>query len=369
MPSWNETTVQSLEASCLGGGRVAAEESWPSDGIEAVTRCPVCESVRRRVLYSELQDRVCFSAPAKWSLKQCEDCGSGYLDPRPTKEYIPLAYLNYFTHVPSALQAPKPGSLAWFRKALANGYRNFCYGTDERPAFRIGVLAAHLFPRYKADADKVMRNLSRPGKSGNRLLDIGCGNGGFLSRAKSLGWDPVGIDVDEGAVKAARGLGLDVRCGEISMLDPRVEQFDAVMMSQVIEHVHDPIGLLRAVFQLIKPYGWLWIDTPNIGSIGHETYAEDWRGLEPPRHLVLFTPASLKCSLEKVGFQLIHVEPYRRDCEFTFAASGAIAANRNPWLEPRLDADARRRVREAERIARSDASKREFIILRAVKSI
>jgi len=54
-------------------------EAWPKDGLESVSRCPVCNSDKRELLYDRLTDRVFFCAPGEWSLYKCCNCGCGYL--------------------------------------------------------------------------------------------------------------------------------------------------------------------------------------------------------------------------------------------------------------------------------------------------
>jgi len=197
------------------------------------------------------------------------------------------------------------------------------------------------------------------------LLDLGCGNGAFLLRARSAGWHVTGVDFDEKAVAAACGLGLDVRLGGIESLDPSVEQFDVITLAHVIEHVHHPVEVLQACYHLLKPGGFLWLETPNITSEGHQLFGTNWRGLEPPRHLVLFTLESMKKTLKKVGF-VVKVQPYRPLCRFMFDASTAISEGVDPYSESRPNASLGL-VRNAERVAKCDADRREFITVKAWK--
>ena len=221
-------------------------------------------------------------------------------------------------------------SSARLRRQLANGYRNARYGTTDAPSNRLGFGVALLMPNVRADIDAGMRHLPRPAP-GDRLLDLGCGNGEFLSRARSAGWEVVGVDFDESAVSVAKSRGLDVRLGGVEVLDPMVESFRVITASHVIEHVHDPRGVLRACHALLRAGGLLWIETPNIASRGHEIYGSNWRGLEAPRHLVIFNHRALRRTLSNAGFVRIEDQPYRPLCRALFDESMAIAAGVDPY--------------------------------------
>jgi len=75
-----------------------ADEAWPEDGLERVGRCPLCASSSRSVRHTDLSDRLFRAAPGRWTLHDCAGCGGAYVDPRPTRETIGLAYRSYYTH-------------------------------------------------------------------------------------------------------------------------------------------------------------------------------------------------------------------------------------------------------------------------------
>ncbi|HEX4349274.1 MAG TPA: class I SAM-dependent methyltransferase, partial [Verrucomicrobiae bacterium] len=78
--------------------------------------------------------------------------------------------------------------------------------------------------------------------------------------------------------------------------------FDAITMTHVIEHLHDPMDTLRRCWKLLKPGGQITVTTPNLNSRGHQIFGADWLALDPPRHLILFTEASLRMAMENCGF-------------------------------------------------------------------
>jgi len=338
-------------------------QEWPQNGLEAVPVCPVCGAVRRKIMYQGVADRI-FCAPGQWNIYSCQACGSGYLDPRPNRETIGKAYQGYFTHNERIrfTDLSLPGKVQCW---LANGYRNYRFGTCEKPATFLGILTAMIMPSMRSIVDAGMRHLPRP-MAGNRLLDVGCGNGKFLVRAASAGWDVVGVDFDKHAVAAACSLGLDVRLGGIECLNPDVERFDVITLAHVIEHVHDPVAVLKSCFALLKRGGSVWIETPNITSQGHRLFGQYWRGLEPPRHLVLFTRSALCAALKTAGFVESEDPPYRPMCRTIFQLSKAIADGINPYSasEGVISSAV---VKEAERRAEIDPDCREFITLKAWK--
>ena len=106
---------------------------------------------------------------------------------------------------------------------------------------------------------------------------------------------------DKDAVFEARSSGLDVRQGDIHVIDNE-EKFDFISLSHVIEHVYEPTELVRQCFSLLNVDGVLWLETPNVDSFGHTLYKSNWRGLEPPRHIMLFNIATINSMLKEAGF-------------------------------------------------------------------
>ena len=263
---------------------------------ERVPACPVCGDERRELLHAELADRL-YGAPGRWRLQRCAGCGAGYLDPRPTPESIGGAYEAYYTHEVTS-PAGAPDSLP---RRLRNGYLNARYGYELRPAMPLGRFVVPLLPGRRAAADRHVRGLRRP-RAGARVLDVGCGNGDFLLELRAGGWVAEGLESDARAAALARAQGLDVRDGTLEEDTYPAGSFDAVTMSHVLEHLHDPVGTLQVAREVLRDDGVLWIATPNLASPGHARYGRAWRGLEPPRHLVLFTPSALVTALDRAGF-------------------------------------------------------------------
>lgn len=274
--------------------------SWPIEGLEFLGACPNCGSKSRELLHEDLGDLVFYSAPGKWRLYCCRQCQSAYLDPRPNQETIGQAYKSYFTH--GSPEDRTKTALRGFLRSLANGYRNRRYGGCRSPAYRAGYWVIRFLNPVAALLDRLMRHMPRVDDREKKLLDVGSGNGQFLLDAQKTGWRATGLELDPKAVAVSRALGLHVIHGGIEMMDDFENEFDVITLSHVIEHLHNPRSAIEACFRALKPGGMLWLETPNIGSLGHKLYGRWWRGLEPPRHLVIFSRDALANLLMQAGF-------------------------------------------------------------------
>ena len=302
-------------------------ESWPVDELESVSVCPVCGGFERDILHEGLIDNAFLVAPGTWTLHRCCRCNSAYLDPRPSPASIGKAYGTYYTHTGGSGQteSAKLGVFRLLRRMLANGYLNHRYGVKREPASSLGAWMVKCVPGQRSVLDMQYRYLPKPTPS-QCLLDIGCGNGDFLVNARVAGWQVSGVEPDLKAVNVARQRGINVTVGTIDVLDGQSHCFDAITLSHVIEHVHEPRQLLQAIHRLLKPGGIVYIDTPNIESHGAQLFKKNWRGIETPRHLVLFNPNSLEQLLLASGFDEIKIERRADVQQGMYLSSARLAA-------------------------------------------
>jgi len=161
---------------------------------------------------------------------------------------------------------------------------------------------------HRREADAAVRCL--PAVPQGRLLDVGCGSGEWLLEMRQRGWTVEGFDFDDSAVKLARQKGLKVECGSLEDRNYPADCFDAVTLNHVIEHVPDPVRTLAECARILKPEGKLVLFTPNNSSLGHLLFREGWRGLEPPRHLHIFSMKSLRRTLTAAGFHEMTILPF-----------------------------------------------------------
>ena len=231
------------------------------------------------IIYRNCVDHL-FGVPGEWSFKKCTaiNCGHVWLDPRPHVDDIGKIYQNYYTH--DANDTHLTGWLKILRTVL----------------HRFSLLGLYRErQRYKRMyLDDIVHG---------SLLEVGCGNGKRLNRLRDLGWKVTGQEIDPAAYEfVTHNLGIFVYLGSLESLNIS-EQYDVILMSHVIEHVYDPAALLASCFRLLKQDGLIILLTPNVDSYGHRKFRAGWRGLEPPRHLHLFTSKTLTRLMQKSGFQ------------------------------------------------------------------
>jgi len=169
----------------------------------------------------------------------------------------------------------------------------------------LGYPADYLADRgfIEAKFDQVLTHLERYVSPG-RLLDVGAGPGFLVSVAKARGWDAVGLDLNEWAAEHARTeLDVDVRVGSLDETTFAGEQFDAVTMMDVVEHVPDPDALLAQAARLVRPGGVLVLLTPDSGARVSRLLGRRWPEVQRPgEHVVLFSRDGLTTALRRHGF-------------------------------------------------------------------
>ena len=265
---------------------VNQEQSIVGMRTRPLPNCYLCNTPGEP-LYENISDKL-FGAPGKWTLKRCPNakCSLIWLDPMPLEEDVAIAYQTYYTHGPkqSQLRPALEKVLGVYRKSVKTLFSVFDPLQRSRKSLDLMFLAEEI-----------------PGK----VLEVGCGSAARLAKLRDLGWAVFGQDVDPRAAAAARKIfQLDVHLGPLAEADFPEEFFDFLILNHVIEHVHDPVLLLVQCRRLLKKGGHLVLVTPNSKSIGHRWFGVNWRGLEPPRHIFIFSPATLSVIADRSGFSV-----------------------------------------------------------------
>ncbi len=252
------------------------------------TPCPLCGS-EENVARLEAADPTSTYEPESLSgrryrflVVRCISCGLTYTNPRPDASCIHRFYpSDYKPHRrPAQLErATRPQARIWER-VLGRRCRE-----------RRGIL---------------------PWNGTGRLLDFGCGSGSYLKRMANLGWDVVGLDAAVGAVRQVQeALGLPALVGSLPHSELKPCSFEIITMWHSLEHVHEPLAVLREAYRLLVPGGKLIVAAPNMDSWAFRHFGPAWFGLDLPRHLTHFTPTTLMLTLQTAGLRIEEVRAIR----------------------------------------------------------
>lgn len=185
---------------------------------------------------------------------------------------------------------PRPADPAAVNEALYGGERRA--GERDRSA-RHDALLREAIARVGRDR--------RP-----RVLDVGCGQGAFLLRARALGVEAVGLDLSPArAAEAAERTGATVHAGPLETLPPAAP-FDLIRVHHVIEHVPSPRALLTAARDRLAPGGQVALVTPSAASLAHAVLGPAWRqlGRAANGHLALLDPDTLRALAAAAGLSV-----------------------------------------------------------------
>ncbi len=251
-----------------------------SDGIEIVTRCPLCGSSRLHVLF-RASDTL-HEMPGEWGVHRCRDCGLMLTSPRPDRATIARYYPSDYQPF-GAPHAPPERPRRW--SALKKLGRRLLDPKE------------HVLP---------------PGINPGRALEVGCGSGRYLAQLAASGWHVHGLEPSaETADHLHEATGLPVTVGSIqeACFDPG--SFDLVVAVMVLEHLHAPIEDINRIHAWLRPGGFLAGSVPNGGSWEFSFFGPSWYALQVPTHLHHFTPTTLTMLLEKGGFKNIRISHQR----------------------------------------------------------
>jgi 2-polyprenyl-3-methyl-5-hydroxy-6-metoxy-1,4-benzoquinol methylase len=171
--------------------------------------------------------------------------------------------------------------------------------------YRAGGPHGFLSALYAMNETRI--RMIRSVKSGGTLLDVGCGRGYFVKTASDGGFDAMGIDLSEKAVRYAREtfkVTADTASMETLLRSGRT--FEVVTLWHALEHFDDPISALTIVRSLLSEGGICVIEVPNLNSLKFILSGAKWEGGNHPLyHRTFFTVSTLRRVLEKAGFSSI----------------------------------------------------------------
>jgi SAM-dependent methyltransferase len=181
-------------------------------------------------------------------------------------------------------------------------------------------LDREVYPYLEEVNEGILRHFTPAGGSPERVLDVGCGQAGLAAEIRNLGHVVWGIEAS--AIAVAKAASRVDRCIHADLLDFKLietalsgARFDAIIFSDVLEHLYDPLGALRFYNRFLRPGGHFLISVPNALNwqsrlaflFGRFEYHDT--GVMDRTHIRFFTFRSAKrllaaagCSIERTDF-------------------------------------------------------------------
>jgi 2-polyprenyl-3-methyl-5-hydroxy-6-metoxy-1,4-benzoquinol methylase len=254
---------------CPCCGAMAAQSLWSGRFSDPDVAAHLAKFFYNADLAAELGDQP-------FDLVRCQACGLAYHRLVIGEEALPVIYGRW----------TDAGQVARFEAA---------HTLKRSDPFAANVQRLKLVMR--------LRHLVQGAGEPIRLLDFGCGDGEVLAAAQFLGLQAIGIDISDSRASVARTSG--------RLVLPDFARFDqdgggkvhAAVLSQVLEHVSDPLGLLRALAQRMLPGGVLYVAVPNCQGITAPHSFDEFHAVQPLEHMNAFDPASLRQLAARAGFR------------------------------------------------------------------
>ena len=305
-----------------------------SNSWTEIDTCYLCGEKGVRTL-GGLRD-IYFNVNGEWSLCRCSNngCGLVWTTPRPDSEKIGSLYEDFLTHHHEAFNFIGDSIKVKVKKRLLE--KRCGYTFNQSYPVLVKILAAIASKSDYLSAGVLGSVMNLQGHETGSLLDVGCGNGNFIYEMKSLGWDVYGVEPDhQSAEIAANKYKLKVFCGSLESAIFEEQRFDVITLNHVVEHLEDPVSVLRHCLDLLKDDGKVVLTAPNIDSHGFEKYKKSWYALDIPRHFFQFSLQTLSECAMKAGFKRVEGKTLFRSSKFIDIASRQIELNsRMPGARP-----------------------------------
>jgi SAM-dependent methyltransferase len=254
---------------------VLSVHAWLQHGVpllaeQAPRACPACGSDSRWPLFVSYDG---------YPFSECLDCGCWYV----ARQVDHAMFDRFFELCPAAHEIA--------RKAFEKR------ASEENLSLDLRRIGAYL--------DTLITATGRvPGVL--RYLDVGAGTGASLIAARDRGMAAIGVEVDPRALEIARSRGLDMR------QDLSDGPFELISLWESLEHVSDPLAILRAAHELLAAGGLLAMTVPNRDSPMAALMRGDCSflggGTEGPGHINMYGSAQLERLFERTGFELVYLD-------------------------------------------------------------
>lgn len=235
--------------------------------------CTICHSKIVNNVYTLYDDRYAY--PGSFNLLECSKCNHKFLDASFSNEQLVELYSQYYP----------------------------------RSSFDIENYKSHqelsgFFFWLKGGKSSTFRWIPQKVK----VLDIGCGFGESLGYHQARDCEVYGVEADSNIQKVIDKFGFNVKIGLFDSKDYKNNFFDYITMDQVIEHLTNPIEILKGMKTVLKDDGYIVLSTPNANGWGARFFGKRWINWHTPYHLQFFSKKSLVNMVDELGLEIENIK-------------------------------------------------------------
>lgn len=262
----------------IGEVNARAVSAHPDGNAGKNIMCPICDAAMEIYLDQMFDDR--YGYPNTFRLDKCPVCNLIQTVPLLVDDDLPGLYGNYYPrrNIDIAGLEQQVGEPQLLRARL----QRWLTGTDNQG-------------QYSA-------------KSGDIVLDYGCGTGVSLLEVRKLGGRPYGVEADPNVAPIAEYYDIPIHVGQLSENLFQNVKFDLIVLNQVIEHVPNPGRLLELLKLRLTESGKMVLSFPNTASIYRRLFSRKWINWHIPYHLYHYDRKSFQRFAFAHGFR---IESYR----------------------------------------------------------
>jgi SAM-dependent methyltransferase len=186
-------------------------------------------------------------------------------------------------------------------------YREVYASKEYQDIVRDLGISSHEYRVQRFGAERVALMARHLDVQSPRYLDVGCSTGFVVEAARGAGWEAIGLDLNPSAVEFGRSRGLDLRTAALEDEPFEAASFDAVSLFDVLEHLHHPVGTLRAAVRLLRPGGIVFLYVPNYDSASRLLMGKDAHFIWPTHHLNYYTPETIRDLMTREGLETVYL--------------------------------------------------------------
>lgn len=246
--------------------------------------CKICKQETNLLHEGLFDDR--YGYEGQFDIYQCPNCGFGQIYPELGKDQMASLYTNFYPRKNITAEQVKNSNR--YRAGKYFKLKSWLMGWDNTCHYQI--------------------------EPNSKVLDVGCGNGSSLLEIQSQQAEAYGIEEDRNIEPIAKELDLDIFFGSLENSDFPDNSFDYITMSQVLEHIQDPLNFLKLAVNKLSPGGKIIMSFPNKDSFYRVISKEKWINWHVPYHLNFFSEKSLNLLADETGLKIEKIRTITPNC-------------------------------------------------------